>query len=193
MWPDSTKTPFRCAVNTTHASRQLRLFIVNGLTLSRLFAALPYLMFPSLRIPIASYALATEFLDGCLARRWTAISAFGRLLDPIADKIFVGCALLALALGGRLDYSWLFLLLLRDLCVLTLVGLALLSRRVAPWPRLQPRPSGKFATSAQFLALLALLSNAPYASTLVLGGVLASAIAAVDYLVIAVRAHGAAR
>lgn len=39
----------------------------------------------------------TDFLDGYLARKWNVTSRFGRLLDPIADKIFVGLPLLVLA------------------------------------------------------------------------------------------------
>ncbi|MEP6342894.1 MAG: CDP-diacylglycerol--glycerol-3-phosphate 3-phosphatidyltransferase [Maricaulaceae bacterium] len=31
----------------------------------------------------------TDFLDGFLARRWNVTSDFGRMLDPIADKLFV--------------------------------------------------------------------------------------------------------
>lgn len=39
----------------------------------------------------------TDWLDGALARRWHAESRFGRLLDPIADKLIVGLPLLAIA------------------------------------------------------------------------------------------------
>ena len=42
-------------------------------------------------------AAVTDFLDGYLARRWQVESRFGRLLDPIADKIIVGLPLLVLA------------------------------------------------------------------------------------------------
>ena len=40
---------------------------------------------------------ATDWLDGFLARKWNATSRFGRLLDPIADKIIVGLPLIAIA------------------------------------------------------------------------------------------------
>ena len=42
-------------------------------------------------------AAVTDFLDGYLARRWEVESRFGRLLDPIADKVIVGLPLLVLA------------------------------------------------------------------------------------------------
>jgi cardiolipin synthase (CMP-forming) len=40
---------------------------------------------------------ATDALDGLIARRLGAESSFGRMLDPIADKVIVSCALLMLA------------------------------------------------------------------------------------------------
>jgi CDP-diacylglycerol--glycerol-3-phosphate 3-phosphatidyltransferase len=41
-------------------------------------------------------AMATDQVDGWLARRWNQTSAFGSLLDPIADKILVMAALVML-------------------------------------------------------------------------------------------------
>ena len=40
-------------------------------------------------------ALATDWLDGYLARRWNQTSAFGAFLDPVADKLIV-CAVLVI-------------------------------------------------------------------------------------------------
>ncbi len=42
-------------------------------------------------------AAATDFLDGYLARRWNAVSVFGRVMDPFADKILVLGAFVMLA------------------------------------------------------------------------------------------------
>lgn len=41
-------------------------------------------------------AAITDYVDGLLARRWGAVSDFGKLLDPIADKILVMAALVML-------------------------------------------------------------------------------------------------
>jgi cardiolipin synthase (CMP-forming) len=42
-------------------------------------------------------AAVTDFLDGYFARIWGQQSSFGRMLDPIADKLLVACCLLMLA------------------------------------------------------------------------------------------------
>ena len=41
-------------------------------------------------------AAVTDWLDGYLARRWNQTSAFGRFLDPVADKLMVAVSLLVL-------------------------------------------------------------------------------------------------
>ncbi|MFB0992374.1 MAG: CDP-alcohol phosphatidyltransferase family protein, partial [Rhodospirillales bacterium] len=43
-----------------------------------------------------TYACITDFFDGYLARAWHQQSAFGRFLDPIADKMLVAAVLLEL-------------------------------------------------------------------------------------------------
>lgn len=88
--------------------------IPNILTVLRLLAApLLALCFVVFSSPVADYmafvlfvgAALTDYVDGYLARRWNQISAFGRMLDPIADKVMVVIAL-ALLLGLWQGYIW---------------------------------------------------------------------------------------
>ena len=54
---------------------------------------------------IFAIASATDWLDGYLARKWESVSGFGRMLDPIADKlmvIIILAALMGTALSGPL-------------------------------------------------------------------------------------------
>src|SRR6187455_2484837 len=45
----------------------------------------------------------TDVLDGYFARKWGEQSAFGRMLDPIADKLLVASCLLMLAADGSIN------------------------------------------------------------------------------------------
>lgn len=65
----------------------------------------------------------TDWLDGALARRWQVESAFGRLLDPIADKLVVGLPLIAIAWasGWALPVTLpAFVIIIRDAFITTL-------------------------------------------------------------------------
>ena len=54
---------------------------------------------------VFTVASITDFFDGYLARAWHQQSAIGQMLDPIADKLLVGVALLMLAWSGAIG-SW---------------------------------------------------------------------------------------
>jgi cardiolipin synthase len=82
----------------------------NILTLSRI-AAIPVLvLLVALKTPWADLAAAslftaaaiTDYFDGKLAREMLQLSDFGRMLDPIADKLLVGATLMALVGFGHL-------------------------------------------------------------------------------------------
>jgi cardiolipin synthase len=100
----------------------------NLLTLSRI-AAIPLLVaLAAIREPwsdlaacaLFSAAAITDYFDGKLARERQQISAFGRMLDPIADKLLVGAALMLLAGLGQLSTIGLFpaiVILLREILV----------------------------------------------------------------------------
>ncbi len=53
-------------------------------------------------VVLFSAAGVTDYFDGYLARRWAQISAFGRFLDPIADKLLVAAVILMLVATGRI-------------------------------------------------------------------------------------------
>jgi CDP-diacylglycerol--glycerol-3-phosphate 3-phosphatidyltransferase len=65
-------------------------------------------------------AAVSDWLDGYLARRFALGSPFGRMLDPIADKLLVGALLLTLAWNGsfsELDLIPAAAILLREISV----------------------------------------------------------------------------
>ncbi|MGI9523855.1 MAG: CDP-diacylglycerol--glycerol-3-phosphate 3-phosphatidyltransferase [Hyphomicrobiaceae bacterium] len=96
---------------TDTVGRQSPLNIPNLLTVGRviavplLVAALFFLEGENARwtaLAIFVAAAISDFLDGYLARSWQQQSTLGRMLDPIADKLLVGAALLMLVYIGTL-------------------------------------------------------------------------------------------
>jgi cardiolipin synthase len=122
----------------------------NLLTLSRIAAIPLVVLFASLERPWAdlaacvvfSLAAITDYFDGRIARQRRQISSFGRMLDPIADKLLVGAALMLLAGHGRLSDYGLYpaiVILLREILVSGLreflagIRLGLPVTRLAKW------------------------------------------------------------
>jgi CDP-diacylglycerol--glycerol-3-phosphate 3-phosphatidyltransferase len=60
----------------------------------------------SINMGLYIIAALTDFLDGWLARKLNVISPLGTFLDPISDKILVGCLLVLLVGFGRLEGLW---------------------------------------------------------------------------------------
>ncbi|KAI3383460.1 hypothetical protein SNEBB_007466 [Seison nebaliae] len=63
---------------------------------------------------------ATDLLDGIIARRWKSQrSAFGSMIDPLADKLFVSSAVFALAFQQLLNWGLVFAVIGRDVLLIT--------------------------------------------------------------------------
>jgi phosphatidylglycerophosphate synthase len=107
------------------------------------------------RMVILALAAATDLLDGPLARRYGS-SAFGALIDPVADKLFMVSAFAVVAVSGRLAPYEIVGVLLRDIVATIAFVATVLSRR----PRAIPaRAGGKAVTVAQVLTLVAFLTG----------------------------------
>lgn len=123
---DTSLTPARPA--------RLR-WLPNALTIARL-VALPVLLVVLLRAEgptsvvgglIFGVVGATDLLDGFLARRLDAETRFGRIADPLADRLLVGVGLIGVIALGQVNPAAPVILIARD--VLTIVGFAWLLRR----------------------------------------------------------------
>jgi CDP-diacylglycerol--glycerol-3-phosphate 3-phosphatidyltransferase len=60
----------------------------------------------------------TDQVDGFLARRWHVESAFGKVADPLADRLMIDAAVILLWVDGRLPLVALGLILVRDAVLL---------------------------------------------------------------------------
>tara|TARA_B100000686_G_scaffold351065_1_gene448746 strand:- start:2494 stop:3075 length:582 start_codon:yes stop_codon:yes gene_type:complete len=133
----------------------------NGLTILRLIfvpillgtCLLPVGWSNWLGLSIFVAAGITDYLDGALARRLNVVSEFGRMLDPIADKLMIASVLLLLLWQGTAPLIPAIVIIGRELVVsglreyLALVGQKLEVTSLAKWK-----------TALQFVALAVLLA-----------------------------------
>ncbi|MGL5830186.1 MAG: CDP-alcohol phosphatidyltransferase family protein, partial [Angustibacter sp.] len=98
-------------------------------------------------VGIFTIAIATDRLDGDLARRRGLITAFGTIADPIADKLLTGSALICLSYLGELPI-WVTVAVLTREVGITLLRLILLRSVVLPAGR-----GGKLKTFVQSAAI----------------------------------------
>lgn len=92
-------------------------------------------------------AIVTDSLDGHLARSRNLITDLGIILDPIADKILIGGALIGLSILGDVPWWMTVLVLVREFGI-TIFRFAVLSERVIPASR-----GGKLKTVLQAVAV----------------------------------------
>lgn len=94
-------------------------------------------------------AVSTDFVDGLVARRLNQVSKLGQFLDPLADRLFIAAAVVALAMREVVPLWLVAIVLLRD--VLLGIGALVLSRYGAGV--LPVKWMGKWATFALLAAL----------------------------------------
>lgn len=92
-------------------------------------------------------AISTDWVDGYLARRYDIVSDFGKLWDPIADKLLTGAGFVGLAILGEVSWWIVAIILVREWGI-TIHRLVVASEHVvaAAW-------MGKIKTAFQGVAL----------------------------------------
>jgi len=68
-------------------------------------------------IVIFSFAVISDKLDGYIAKKFNAITSFGKLLDPIADKILVGTAMMVLLMVKLIPLWAIIITVLKDIAL----------------------------------------------------------------------------
>ena len=136
--------------------------IPNVLTICRLFF-IPFLvifiLFDSSWSNIVSavifiVASITDYIDGLIARKMDQITDFGKIFDPIADKILVASALILLVEVDRIP-GWVVIILLgREFAVSALRDYASSKGTIIP-----AGFSGKLKTATQMVAIIFIIYN----------------------------------
>ena len=139
----------------------------NVLTISRIVLLAPLLIMiylPNDQLNFISVILfiliaLTDFFDGFFARRQNITSEFGKMLDPIADKLLVVGVLIVLMIKGTIeDLSILpaLLIIFREIFI---SGLREFAANRNSYASIDVSQVGKLKTAIQMLSLLLILSS----------------------------------
>ena len=99
-------------------------------------------------------AAVTDALDGYLARKWNQTSNFGAFLDPVADKLMVGAALIMLVYLDRIGPLVALIIIGREI---TISALREWMAQLGAGKSVAVNSLGKFKTIAQMVAIPMLL------------------------------------
>lgn len=129
--------------------------------------------FAALIFAILSFS---DLIDGYIARKHNDITKLGALLDPLADKLLIGAALIFLI--GRGIEAWMaYVIIAREFIITGVRMLALMQDKV-----ISAKFSGKLKMMVQVVAILAVILSAPYAYYIMLITTLITIYSGIEYL-----------
>jgi len=140
-------------------------------------------------IVLFAIVVATDWVDGMIARRTGQVSHIGQVLDPVADRLAIAAGLVALALRDVFPWWAAGAILVRDAAVL-LVGVVAVARRSV---RIEVRWIGKIATFSLMSAIPWIAwgnLGLPLAEAALVAGWIAFAVGIVEYYVAAIAYAG---
>jgi len=119
------------------------------------YLAKPLSETPNMWLALIIFALAsiTDGIDGYVARKYKMVTNFGKLMDPLADKLLVSAALIAFTASGALPAWAVILLVSREFYVSGLRMLAIEQGKV-----LAASGWGKFKTASQITLVIYILT-----------------------------------
>lgn len=135
----------------------------NSITIARILAAPVFLgiifsapdkhePFRWVALLIFVAAIATDGVDGAIARSRGLVTDLGKLLDPIADKVLIGAGLFALSLLGEVPWWITLVILFREIGITVYRMIALKDRVIAA------NAGGKAKTIMQGIVISLLIS-----------------------------------
>ena len=148
----------------------------NVLTISRIVLLAPLLIMiylPSDQLNLISVILfiliaLTDFFDGFFARRQNIMSEFGKMLDPIADKLLVVGVLIVLMIKGTIEDLTILPALLIIFREIFISGLREFAANRNSEASIDVSQVGKLKTAIQMLSLLLILSSLVFKHLMIL-------------------------
>jgi CDP-diacylglycerol--glycerol-3-phosphate 3-phosphatidyltransferase len=138
-----------------------------------------------LAVTVFIAAMVTDYIDGKIARDRGLVTAFGKIVDPIADKALIGAALIGLSILDRVPWWVTAVILLREIGV-TLLRFVVIRHGIMPAGR-----GGKTKTALQTVTLVLLMLPLPdswswLTTTLLTATVVVTIATGLDYVASAV-------
>jgi len=164
----------------------------NKITIIRILLIPVFILFLLMKFPYKEYVAAfffiilslTDALDGYIARRKGQITNFGKIMDPIADKLLISAALIFL-IGKGVEPWMAITIIAREFIITILRLLAIPKGTVIPASNL-----GKIKTISQIIAIIAVIINFPFNWYLMLIAVILTVISGIDHLIKMVKILG---
>ena len=139
----------------------------NALSLIRIFL-IPVLVVFLIAVPrpfnltaaaVFLAAVLTDWLDGRIARSTCQVTALGKLLDPVADKLLIAASLISLVQVGRVPAWMVVLIVCRDLAVTGLRAIAASQNLI-----IHASDFGKATMTTEVIAVALMILNWPAAA-----------------------------
>ncbi len=163
--------------------------IPNAITFSRVPLAFCWLAFyhdKRIQLAIIVLIILTDMVDGYLARRLHLITDFGKVFDPICDKVISLFAFFCFYFLGNISLMYLIIFLLRDIFIFFALPIYFLFFRYTKikW---HARFFGKITTALQFLAILVFTLSLDFINIFLLLIFIFSIISIFDYVIFFVK------
>jgi CDP-diacylglycerol--glycerol-3-phosphate 3-phosphatidyltransferase len=129
---------------------------------------------------VFAVASFTDAIDGYLARSRNAVTNFGKLMDPLADKLLIVAALVALVSLGRLE-AWVAMVIIARELAVTLLRMGATQMGVVAGAN----PLGKLKTVVQVATIIALIASSTrptWLDLMVYATVLVTVVSGVDFV-----------
>ncbi len=164
-------------------SPRIRMNLPNQITLARIALIPLFIGFLMSSIAYKDFVAAILFIllassdavDGYLARKRGQVTNFGKLIDPLADKLLISSALIFL-IGKGVEPWMAFIIIAREFAVTGLRTVALTKNTTLP-----AKLSGKIKTVAQVVAITAVILHIGFSSQLMVIAVLITLYSGIEY------------
>jgi CDP-diacylglycerol--glycerol-3-phosphate 3-phosphatidyltransferase len=126
---------------------------------------------------VFSIASLTDFLDGYVARKSNQITKFGKIADPLVDRIFIVSAIVALFIIGKIPLWIVLIFTVRDLFMIA--GYKIIEIKAKT--NISVTFIGKLSSAFLMIALIPLILNIQFAHYLLYIGIFLAIVSAFDY------------